>query len=705
MTAHEPDVIAPGQLIFSHVEADQSPRRRGGHQVLFYSHGRLGSEAEVFAIEKRLIYLPRGEPPPPKCVFFTTPGGNVVVARIVALTDADACGRQGRYFAHALVFTPREFERLGNNPFAVLDNFPFWSRVEEARRAADAATGDIGPPERGILPDGADLASPHAWPQEWPAAEDFERLWLLAVQAADLVRAQRALVFSGSAEQTYGLLRELFELIPPRARLACSFDTLFLGGALARLPYWAVGLPPGEPRETNTCTFDLKQRRFTSETAVEARTALEKAMLSGRRTSPAQWKKRLAVVSRLDEWLEGHAVEGGFPAGVEEELFRLFLTHSEGTPPGLPKGFRRRLAQDLGGTLAKNNVIAGRAWTWATREESAGLFSCLRDGFPAEQLGRWALAHAHSRAASDLEAAEVHDLCALRDELKRQGLTALAAEVELVVCCRQGRWDELARRLEGADAEVFARFASWAVGGAGRQTQWVAGFYHHGMTFGPLVPAAEGADRRHLLGALLGAAAGPSLPPLAFRPVEKPRCVRLIEVIAPAISHGPKALKEVERAAQALEDHSSAAFRDEVRKQFRAGEWDRLIGVTREREGRPEALQQWWVAHALGRCSVRMRWHVRPEEAGVFFGPLVEYSPQDEATFCTLCTLLGIGVDQYSELTVPEKATPGEMGAGQDVPAGERWLGVIAALAGERPRGSQVSKQRGSPAGGSANRR
>src|SRR5947208_2632673 len=122
--------IHAAQLIFTNVEAEQSPRRRRGYQTLFYTRGDL-PEAEVAEIEARLFYNPKGDPEP-KHVFFQTRTGRAVIAHIVCLEQTDQFGRAGRYLAHALILSREEFARAGSDPFSILRSAPLFTTLGQA---------------------------------------------------------------------------------------------------------------------------------------------------------------------------------------------------------------------------------------------------------------------------------------------------------------------------------------------------------------------------------------------------------------------------------------------------------------------------------------------------------------------------------------------------------------------------------------------
>src|SRR5512138_2384794 len=151
------------QHIYSNVEREQSPRRRGGFQTLFYTHAGL-SEADVSEMEGRLLYFP-SQMEPVKRLFFTLTSGKGVVAQIVALPEPDQLGRKGRYLAHSLVFAPESLAQFEADPFRVFRRFRFITTVADALARGNFQTGDL-PTVTLDLPgeSNCELEAAQAWP-------------------------------------------------------------------------------------------------------------------------------------------------------------------------------------------------------------------------------------------------------------------------------------------------------------------------------------------------------------------------------------------------------------------------------------------------------------------------------------------------------------------------------------------------------------
>jgi hypothetical protein len=134
-------MVHAGQHIYTNVEKEQSPHRRGGWQTIFYTSSSL-SEAESEEIEAHLFYTRSEQAEPVKRVFFSTPTGKRVMAQVVPLTDGDRYDRR-LSLAHSLAFASDPFTALENNPFCVFQHFSFGKMVAEALERGDFRTGDI----------------------------------------------------------------------------------------------------------------------------------------------------------------------------------------------------------------------------------------------------------------------------------------------------------------------------------------------------------------------------------------------------------------------------------------------------------------------------------------------------------------------------------------------------------------------------------
>ncbi len=485
-------IVSADQLIFTNVEAEQSPTKRRGFQTLFYTHAGL-NETEKLEIEARLFYAPKKEQPV-KHVFFPTRMGKVVVAQIVPLTGTDRFGRTGRYFAHALIFSQEAFTQLENNPFVLFRSFPFWTTVEQALAAGELQTGNIPPVEIPLsnlqpLSSGIGL-------EGWSGAAQLPTLLLLAAQAHRLLEQRRAIGFFGSTKAMFQLLEVLFELLPPPLRLHCSFDTLFLEGTLSRLPYWAIGLPANQPRQPNLLIFDLNRYRFAHEVSSQPTGAFERWLTHTlERTPLTNIVHSITPAYWLGEWFEGRRADPRVLTEVDTSMFQEF---AELNRPALEKRVRDRLGQQVGATLAKRIFTQSLAWT---EQQGATALQYLEQGFSEMQLARW-IYNVYSHARQRPNPQELQELVRFTRHHKHP-------ELQLICLRWTQQWLSLATDLQALDDETFSWFARWALDTIPLQVERSMHYSEHGMFLGFYLTSIglEAKEYRDLLLALLWGAA------------------------------------------------------------------------------------------------------------------------------------------------------------------------------------------------------
>lgn len=481
--------ITAFQLIFTNVEADQSPRKRPGFQTLFYTREGL-SEAEVLEVEARLFYVPKGEQSR-KRLFFRTSGGKAVVAQIVPLAGADQFGRTGRYFAHALIFSSEGFQQLKNNPFVVLDQFAFWTTVEKALAEGDFTSGNIPPSELSLSPQEPSLLVDELVDSLEPS--QLRILLLLSAQAPRLLAERRAISFLGPTEKMYDLLKALFELIPPPLRVQCHFDTYFVEGTLSRLPYWAVGLPASQPRSPNLFPFDLEQRRFGYEIPCQPEGSFERWLeWVCEQGSPASLARDSEPAYHLGEWFEGRLSDPQILPTVEPNLLYNFADQNKDS---LKDRLRVRLKQQTGNALGER--LFSHVISWIDQHGGKALHSLLQD-FGASQLEEW-VHQIYADSTQQPDPAELHDLqqFALKYQLSRLQLQCLRWAKE---------WKQLTEELRRASEDEFRGVAEWALMTVSWQSTWSIRSDEKGVLFGLQISGAEPKEIecRPLLFALLG---------------------------------------------------------------------------------------------------------------------------------------------------------------------------------------------------------
>jgi hypothetical protein len=490
---------------------------------------------------------------------------------------------------------------------------------------------------------------------------DLGQFLSLAADAGELRRAGHAVGLFGETGAALDFLRVLFALLPPHLRLLCTFDTLFVGASVNRLPCWAVGLPAGHPPQPSLLTFDLSRRRFTPDPPRQPVTSLARWIASRRNDSARGWGRDLAAAGTLHEWLRGRRPAP--PWGeVDEELFR---TLAGGSPELLRRRLHDQLRRDLGDGLAGLQTVARMASVYVGDDRNKA-FLCLTQGYPRAKLGRWVALHYGEKAVAKPPDEEMEGLRALLERLEDG---PARGEVERMYLRWGGRWQELADRLRQAQDKAFHGFLRWALQTADPvEVYWRVYHYEDRTAFGLFIDCGRQADKVALFDALLGARpgdlfdrteAGRELP----RPVDTGRWLRLIEVFASGIARGRAGL-------QALRDDASVNP-----QKLRGGEvllrqakWD---GLRRFLDGQDEAVFKALAASALERRrGVALRWLAVHDQGGVFFGPcLVE--PKNAADARKLLWAL---------LDVPEKlrrgpppAQRGETDRPTAEPDGRRW--------------------------------
>lgn len=241
------------QHIFGNVEKERSPQKRGGFQTLFYTRDFL-NDSEVREVEGRLLYF-FSDNNPIKRSFFKISTDKVLVSQITPLDQRDSAGRKGAYLAHSLVFSPDQFLTFGADPFFIFQNFHFFGTTEEALDNGDMTTGDI--PTVLIENTGADAAAGSGI-GEW-APDTYKKMAVLALNAEQMKRSKKTVVFSGQPEDVEETISLIFQSIPSDLRLNCGFDSYFYRCNLVSTYYWGIGLT-NPPRNPNLTVIDIQNK-------------------------------------------------------------------------------------------------------------------------------------------------------------------------------------------------------------------------------------------------------------------------------------------------------------------------------------------------------------------------------------------------------------------------------------------------------------
>jgi hypothetical protein len=359
------------QHIYSNVEKEQSPQRRGGFQTLFYSHAGL-DEAEISELEGRLLYFP-GQTEPVKRLFFRLASGKGVVAQIVPLPEPDQLGRKGRYLAHSLIFTPEALAAFEADPFRVFRRFRFITSVAEALAQGDAHNGDI-PPMRLELPaqPQREIEAVRSW-----SAPELKKLALLTLQAEAQAQQREALTLAGSPTQIEQALEAAWMVAPAAFRSRCAFDTYFYRCNLVACYFWAIGLPQ-PPVSIKFALVDAANRQVQGATP-QPQSAYEQWLLATLEAGQAaQLPQQRDNAWLLGAWIEGQPTE---EAQLDQVLPELVAAMFQAAPEAVKNLLQRRIADLLPAPLAPRT-----AEYFYQHTAEWPLYQQLRQGLAVPQL-------------------------------------------------------------------------------------------------------------------------------------------------------------------------------------------------------------------------------------------------------------------------------------------------------------------------------
>src|SRR5262245_23458666 len=502
--AHDVTLTA-GQLVYTNVEKQHSSAGRDGYQVWLRSPDALGDGDETALMTRLGDFEARdvGEEPLARHLYFTLPSGRVVLARTVPLAETDRFSRAGRFYAHAVVIGANEFRKLGNDPFALLDQVTFQSSLEEGEQAGDAGKGTLPAillGEREAKRDGMTL--------------DRDQL---SEVLPSLMRAcgKEKPVFigvAGTPSQVLRFARDLFAWLPPSLRLACNFDTLSTGRSLTQVPFAIVGLPAAGPtrRYLNLLIFDPACGEFTQPPPGTTPGLFDYWLLDHVRDSgepPAEARSEAAY--RLGSCLDRGVVVTSELADVDSSLFEEIATSNAGVTR-LERLLRKRLDATLGSALSP--VVFALAYNWLRSEGLDGL-RVLGEPFPPLLLLRWLLSVYAQRAADEIDLDT--EVPALKDVLEQtKGVEGEAAALRkrlVVLYYRFGRkWSALAKALRDTKMvpdDVYRWFVERALRRMPIRVIAGVGTNTGGAWCGPLIACTERANLdecQRLVAAILG---------------------------------------------------------------------------------------------------------------------------------------------------------------------------------------------------------
>lgn len=251
-------VLLAGQLLYAHVDAAISPTGHDGFQTVCYTKKETSdfgvSADEIRAIESRLFFVPSGDDSR-KYIYFTTETGRVAVAQITTIPGADRFGRKGRYIAHCLVVHQADFLRqCDNNPFRMFRSFGFCTELADLVELCEKGNWCLQPASISV----SSLRTPGDDGVPWVEAKPLVEA---AALRSDMEQNHESVHLLGSSLSVFEWLEKAYESIPTSLRLKCSFDTQYVGGILARQPYWGIGLPD-DARDPGAIKFTVSSKKW-----------------------------------------------------------------------------------------------------------------------------------------------------------------------------------------------------------------------------------------------------------------------------------------------------------------------------------------------------------------------------------------------------------------------------------------------------------
>ena len=470
--------VPAAQVVYGNVEVDQSPHNRRGFQVLFRSFSRLTEDDVTRDIEPRLFFVSENQQSPKYC-FYTIPDGRAVVARCVQVTGTDQFSRKGLHLAHALVFSKEDFREFDNNPFQVFDQFQFFNSFEEARAAASGGAGDIHLARVSSL-------APYRRDTTCPISrEQFLSLLILAYRFTCSQNQEGTIGFYGQGDKMLNILRSLFYLLPIRLRTKCTFDTFFVEGRLGRMPYWAVGFPENQSRDSRLYQFELERESFGVSIDVQPKTAFESWLTWMFAPPLSDLSKQVDEALYVSELIDGKRLRGGVSEQANAKQLLI------GFQPFLEGRLRERLRTQIGEELCERAFP--QALAWLGRQGLAAL-TPIAESISAQQVEQW-LSDAYLTSYEKPLPSEIQAIERFSSRNQRSILP-------LIYLRWTNQWSPLRSALRSADTEITRGFTKWALAS-------VQAFVRPGAQPGTLLSLglyAEGdalLEAANLLGALL----------------------------------------------------------------------------------------------------------------------------------------------------------------------------------------------------------
>jgi hypothetical protein len=411
-------ILRGWQMIFTRVEPEYSPQRKSGFQTVYSS--RELPMADIKQIEKRVQCFQTNDPTLERWQFFSLESGLVVLTHSVTIEShpqiIDRNRRGGIFLAHCLIFRREDFQRLAHgDPFGILDRFDF---VRDAITMVESFSSAEGREPRCEFEMG-DRGRPSADPRWWT-----ERVKLvgLAEQAPVLKTRAQSILVHGSPHQISDLLRAVFQWMPRRMCLDCSFDTHIERCMVPQGLYWAVGLPAragGWPVAIDAALYQVGAAAPSTNSGDMYLTWLRQAVTDDQSSAMAQ----AAVAEELSDAFQA----ARFPSRL--------VTEDEGACDAFLTVHAQRIMQNLRAALGKaispaiGNLLADHLVRTGTRRSDLLCIAAVQrvPAEPPEWL-RWLTAHVKSwviEHAPDFEGLKRAEWKPLQDLAQRTGDSVL----------------------------------------------------------------------------------------------------------------------------------------------------------------------------------------------------------------------------------------------------------------------------------------
>lgn len=491
----ESTTISAAQVVFTNVEAEQSPTGHRGFQTVFYTTNRIDKKVLENEIEPAIQYFPRNaydpETSPSEFLFFVLSTGQVVVGRITPLlTEVDKFNRSKMLFAHLLVFERTEFRTyLNNDPFAVFDADPFYESYDQAVEKTGARSGAYEfPPMELPTISSKDRFKPDALPDGFRSTTICKNLLLIASAAATPKRETFRLQVRGNPTVFMDFLKGVFRLIPPAFRTSCTFDTAYISDSgkmkAASVRRWAVGIGDGQKlKDETTIPVDLNSGQSRLEgVQLPPVTPFENWLTNVTKRDLCfsdEEVDRIHSASLLQELTWGQISE---PAHhIDDVVFRQFLKVNEEYILAL---LRKNFSRFPGPELA--NTLADCALAWIAKNGPSALPSVPRQ-FSADMICGWLIPQFEKQPTHRPDEKELAAISAVVQSLKatKKPFTTNERQLGIYFC----RWNRDLQGLEewilNSSESEFERHAEWILRSLdGKISKWSYFRKKFGLFFG-----------------------------------------------------------------------------------------------------------------------------------------------------------------------------------------------------------------------------